>query len=124
MENSKKSPITIGATDGENISVVGDTYRILVSGAQTGGAFATIDMLIPPDGGPGPHAHTNFEESFYVISGEIEVNRSSALIPLPKVLLSTSPKAASSTHSKTRLLKPPIFFVQLCLPAWKRFLKK
>ena len=73
MENSKKSPITIGATDGENISVVGDTYRILVSRAQTGGAFATIDMLIPPDGGPGPHAHPNFEESFYVISGEIDV---------------------------------------------------
>lgn len=73
MENSKKRPVTIGTADGENISVVGDTYRILVSGNQTGGAFATIDMLIPPNGGPGPHAHPDFEESFYVISGEIEV---------------------------------------------------
>ena len=73
MENIKKGPITVGATDGENISVVGDTYRILVSGEQTGGAFATIDMLIPPDGGPGPHAHPDIEESFYVIAGEIEV---------------------------------------------------
>ncbi|MFD2935376.1 cupin domain-containing protein [Spirosoma flavum] len=51
----------------------GDTYRILISGAATGGAFATIDMLIPPGGGPGPHAHAGFEESFYVIDGEIEV---------------------------------------------------
>jgi len=73
MENIKKSPITVGAADGENISVVGDTYRILVSGKQTGGAFATIDMLIPPNGGPGPHAHPDIEESFYVIAGEIEV---------------------------------------------------
>jgi quercetin dioxygenase-like cupin family protein len=73
MEKLKKSPITIGATDGENISVVGDTYRIVISGKQTGGAFATIDMLIPPNGGPGPHAHPEIDESFYVIKGEIEV---------------------------------------------------
>ncbi|WP_245849653.1 cupin domain-containing protein [Hymenobacter crusticola] len=30
-------------------------------------------MLIPPGGGPGPHAHAAFEESFYVLDGEIEV---------------------------------------------------
>jgi quercetin dioxygenase-like cupin family protein len=73
MKNYKKAPISTGPVDGKSISVIGDTYRILVSGAQTDGAFATIDMLIPPGGGPGPHAHANFEESFYVIDGEIEV---------------------------------------------------
>ncbi|GAB3548323.1 cupin domain-containing protein [Spirosoma fluminis] len=72
MENHKK-PITVGADEGKSISVVGGTYRILVSGEETGGAFATIDMLIPPGGGPGPHAHADFEESFYVLDGEIEV---------------------------------------------------
>ncbi len=30
-------------------------------------------MLIPPNGGPGPHAHANVQESFYVIDGEIGV---------------------------------------------------
>jgi quercetin dioxygenase-like cupin family protein len=73
MKNYKKAPISTGPVDGKSISVIGDTYRILVSGAQTDGAFATIDMLIPPGGGPGPHAHADFEESFYVIDGEIEV---------------------------------------------------
>ena len=73
MENSKQPPFTLGAEDGQNLSVVGDTYRILASGKQTGKAFATIDMLIPPNGGPGPHSHANFEESFYVIDGEVEV---------------------------------------------------
>jgi quercetin dioxygenase-like cupin family protein len=73
MENSKKKPITVGTKDGDSISIVGDTYRILISGEQTGGAFSTIDMLIPTGGGPGPHAHPDFEESFYVITGEIEV---------------------------------------------------
>lgn len=73
MENQKKSPITIAANGGKIVSVVGDTYRILVGGAETNGAFAAIDMLIPPGGGPGPHEHAQIEESFYVIDGEIEV---------------------------------------------------
>jgi quercetin dioxygenase-like cupin family protein len=72
MENSNNA-ITLNPQDGDSLSVVGDTYRILVSGKQTNGAFAIIDMLIPPGGGPGPHAHASFQESFYVIDGEIEV---------------------------------------------------
>ena len=73
MKNSKPNPIILCVQDGQNLSVVGDTYRILVTGKETGGAFATIDMLVPPGGGPGPHAHPDFEETFYVVDGEVEV---------------------------------------------------
>jgi quercetin dioxygenase-like cupin family protein len=73
MENTKAPPITIGKTEGTSVSVVGDTYRILIKGEHTAHAYSAIDMLIPPDGGPGPHAHAGFQESFYVIEGEIEV---------------------------------------------------
>jgi quercetin dioxygenase-like cupin family protein len=73
MGDQKKQPINVGPQDGMTISVVGDTYRILINGQQTGGAFACIDMIVPPGGGPGPHAHPDFEESFYVVDGEVEV---------------------------------------------------
>lgn len=73
MENIKTAPIAVGPHDGQSLSVVGDTYRILVSGKETGGAFATIDMLVPPGSGPGPHAHPDFQETFFVIDGEVEV---------------------------------------------------
>ena len=73
MENLKAAPIISGADDIQNFSVMGGNYRILVSGKQTGGAFATIDMLIPPGGGPGPHSHADFHETFYVLDGEVEV---------------------------------------------------
>ncbi|SDM51972.1 Cupin domain-containing protein [Catalinimonas alkaloidigena] len=73
MDTPKKAPLTVGPNEGTSLSLVGDTYRVLVGGKDTGGAFATIDMLIPPGGGPGPHAHAAFEETFYVIEGEIEV---------------------------------------------------
>jgi len=64
--------IAINEDQGEHLSVVGDTYRIVISGKQTQGAYAVIDMLIPPGGGPGPHAHANIQEMFYVVSGEID----------------------------------------------------
>src|ERR1700712_1389081 len=73
MENSKPVPLTIDAAEGQNLSVVGDTYRILITGKETGGAFAVIDMLVPPGGGPGPHSHADFQETFHVLDGAIEV---------------------------------------------------
>jgi len=30
-------------------------------------------MLVPPGGGPGPHAHKDFHETFHVLEGEIEL---------------------------------------------------
>jgi quercetin dioxygenase-like cupin family protein len=56
-----------------HLAVVGDTYTVLLSGEQTDGRFAMLDMLIPPGGGPPPHRH-NFEECFRVLAGSIEVH--------------------------------------------------
>ena len=46
-----------------HLGVVGDTYTILVSGADTAGRYTLIDMHVPPGGGPPPHRH-DFEEMF------------------------------------------------------------
>lgn len=72
-ENTKQAPIAVGATEGQNLSIAGGNYRVLASGKQTGGAFATIEMLVPPNGGPGPHSHADFHETFYVLDGKVEV---------------------------------------------------
>jgi quercetin dioxygenase-like cupin family protein len=69
MTNNIRS---IKAHEGHQVSVAGDTYRIVVSGKQSGGEYAIIDMQVPPGGGPPPHAHPDFHESFYVIDGEVE----------------------------------------------------
>jgi quercetin dioxygenase-like cupin family protein len=54
-----------------HIGLVGDTYTVLVSGADTAGKYCLIDMLIPPGGGPGRHRH-DFEEMFTLLEGEVE----------------------------------------------------
>ncbi len=55
-----------------HLGVVGDTYTTLVSGADTAGRYALIDMHVPPGGGPPPHRH-DFEEMFTILAGEIEL---------------------------------------------------
>lgn len=55
----------------DHIAVVGNTYTVLLSGADTAGRYCLIDMAIPHCGGPGPHRH-DFEEMFYLLDGEIE----------------------------------------------------
>ena len=73
MENPDDSITAVAAKEGPTISVFGDTYRIVIGSEQTKGAYALIDMLIPPKGGPGPHSHATFQEAFYILDGEIKV---------------------------------------------------
>jgi hypothetical protein len=54
MENTNNSITTVATLEGDIVSVVGDTYRIIVGSEQTSGAYALVDMLIPPNGGPPP----------------------------------------------------------------------
>ena len=54
-----------------HLSVVGDTYTVLVSGDQTAGRYTLIDMFVPPGGGPPPHRH-DFEEMFTLLEGAVE----------------------------------------------------
>ncbi|MGI4865139.1 MAG: cupin domain-containing protein [Janthinobacterium lividum] len=83
---------TLDPQDGPELSVMGDTYRIVASGTQTDGAYAIIDMLVPPGGGPGPHAHALIQETFYVLAGEVVVRsetqtytaRQGAVVDIPK----------------------------------------
>lgn len=107
----KKQSVTIvekGA--GAIVSVVGDTYRMAITGKQTNGDFALIDMLVPPGGGPGPHAHPAFHETFYVQQGEVQINseegtyiaKEGTVIHIPKGGMVHSFK--NNTDKLTRLL--------------------
>jgi quercetin dioxygenase-like cupin family protein len=55
-----------------HIGVVGDTYTILLTAEDTAGRLCLIDMHVPPGGGPPPHRH-DFEETFTLLEGELDV---------------------------------------------------
>lgn len=64
-------PLHIGATDGGWFAAVGDVYRTLLTGAQTGGAFTLVEIRVQPGGGPPPHIHRREEETFYILEGQV-----------------------------------------------------
>lgn len=72
MQELQKNITAVKDSEGQSFSIAGGSYRILISGEQTGGNYAVIDMLVPPGGGPGPHAHKDIQEMFYVADGEVE----------------------------------------------------
>ena len=58
--------------EGQFLAVAGGNYRIVVSGTDTNGAYAVIEMHVPPGGGPPPHAHPKIQEMFFLLEGELE----------------------------------------------------
>ena len=66
-----RSPTLRPPAVGRAVAVVGDVYRFLATGAETGGRYALWEAVVPPGGGPHPHVHSREEEGFYVLDGEI-----------------------------------------------------
>ena len=97
-----------------HISLVGDTYTVVLSGNDTNGRYCLIDMHIPPGGGPPPHRH-DFEESFTLLEGEIEATfrgekstvRAGETLGIP----------ANAPHSFTNASKGNVRLLCLCAPA-------
>jgi quercetin dioxygenase-like cupin family protein len=98
-----------------HLAVVGDTYTVLLSGEQTNGRFAMLDMLIPPGGGPPPHRH-DFEECFRVLAGSIEVR----MRDLPPVRLEAGDSAnipANAPHAFRNTADAPARLLCTVAPA-------
>ena len=97
-----------------HLGVVGDTYTLLVSGAQSGGRFCIFDMHIPPNGGPGPHRH-DFEETFIVLEGEIEATfRGNKQTVKAGQTINVPSNAPHQFHNKS---SAPVRLLCLCAPA-------
>ena len=96
-----------------HLGIVGDTYTILLTGADTAGRYALIDMHVPPGGGPPPHRH-DFEEMFTVLDGEVEltfrgehlVARSGDTVNVP----------ANAPHAFTNASGQPARLLCMCSP--------
>jgi quercetin dioxygenase-like cupin family protein len=98
-----------------HLGVVGDTYTVLLSGEQTAGRFAMLDMLIRPGSGPPPHRH-NFEECFRVLEGSLEV----WVRDLPSVRLEAGDTAnipANAPHAFRNPAQAPARLLCIAAPA-------
>jgi quercetin dioxygenase-like cupin family protein len=96
------------------VFVAGDTYSIIVSGADTGGRFCLIDMLVPDGGGPPPHRH-DFEEMFSLLDGDLEFTfrgeTQTVKAPATVAIPSNAPHQFKNKSGKT------VHMLCMCAPA-------
>jgi quercetin dioxygenase-like cupin family protein len=97
-----------------HLGVVGDTYTILVAGADTAGTYTLIDMHVPPGGGPPPHRH-DFEEMFTLLEGELEFTFRGA--PTLATAGETINVPANAPHVFRNASDQPARVLCLCSPA-------
>ncbi|MEU7530503.1 cupin domain-containing protein [Saccharothrix sp. NPDC042600] len=58
--------------DVEELPAIGGAYRITLSGSDTGGRLAVVEMRLDAGAlGAAPHVHHSHEEDFVVLDGEI-----------------------------------------------------
>ncbi|MCE4565681.1 cupin domain-containing protein [Maribellus sp. CM-23] len=55
----------------EELIVLTDLIKVLVSNRETGNEYAIFEENVPPLGGPPPHTHPD-EEIFYIVEGTFE----------------------------------------------------
>lgn len=72
-KETQKQLIITGPEEGETLAVAGSNYRIILTGEQTAGKLAIVELNVPPNSGPIPHEHPAIQESFYVLEGEVEL---------------------------------------------------
>jgi quercetin dioxygenase-like cupin family protein len=75
----RNEPIVFEAGEGNLLTARGSTMIFKAIKANTNGAFSLMERTLPPGGRkPPPHIHTNCEEAFYVLEGEIEFSLAAA----------------------------------------------
>jgi quercetin dioxygenase-like cupin family protein len=91
-----------------------DVYTILHKCKSAEGYYYLIDMHIPPGGGPAPHRH-DFEETFMVIRGQIELTLHGAKTILRYCNIATVP--ANELHQFRNLTAQPAHLLCRCSAA-------
>ena len=76
MENkiqSELKPFVMADTNATAYWNMDILWIVKAAGNQTGHALTLIEQTMPFSSGPPPHLHTNMEEMFYVLEGEITI---------------------------------------------------
>ncbi|WP_436500282.1 cupin domain-containing protein [Actinokineospora sp. HUAS TT18] len=92
-----KSPAQV-----EHLRAVAGEYRVLLSGAETGGRLAIVEQLLPPGAvGAAPHIHHGHEEDFVVTQGSITFDTADSDLLVPAGGVVSVPRGAAHGFRNT-----------------------
>jgi quercetin dioxygenase-like cupin family protein len=115
MSTLENQAITIAPGAGTKTWLLGDTYTLKLAGAQTAGAFALLEAVVPPGGGPPPHIHYAEDETFVILEGEILFTTDEGTIAAPTGTVVHVPKGSKHSYATVGLV--PVRMLFLYVPA-------
>jgi len=94
-------PIVHPPGAGKKVGVLRSTSTFKVESAQTNGAYAILEQIIPAGHGPAYHVHRHETEIFYILEGEFEITVDGQKIPAPKGASAVLPRNIPHTFRNT-----------------------
>ena len=92
MDGERREPMVVRPGEGTVWHVLGETITRKVASGETGGAYAIVEEVTPPQGGPPLHSHQHEDEVFYVLEGQIEVQCGDQRFMAPSGTVTMLPK--------------------------------
>ena len=107
-----------GREDERPVKFIGDLFTIKARSSHTGGAYSLTETSVSPRAaGPPVHHHTDCEEAFYIVSGELEFRVDDVETRAPSGTFLVVPRGAQHTYCNPNdeparvlvLISPPGF---------------
>jgi quercetin dioxygenase-like cupin family protein len=94
-------PLVIGRGAGEAVWFLGQPIEIVITGEQTGGAYAVTRAEPAPGFAPAPHVHNREDEAIYLVSGELVVTLGDEQVSVVPGTLIHIPRGTRHTHENS-----------------------
>jgi len=83
MQDTQPRPKDLQAGKGRVLSVLGERVTLKLTGEDSDGSCAAVEISTPPQVGPPLHVHQREDEAFYVLEGMYEIRVGGRVIPAP-----------------------------------------
>jgi quercetin dioxygenase-like cupin family protein len=83
MQDIQRGLKAVQPEQGRTFLVLGERITHKITGDDTGGGFAVIEISTPPQVGPPLHVHQREDEGLYVLEGMYEIRVGGRMIPAP-----------------------------------------
>jgi mannose-6-phosphate isomerase-like protein (cupin superfamily) len=91
----------VSSSAGAVHNVLGAPYRFLVTSAETGGAFALLESIAPPQSIVPLHLHTREDETFFMLEGTLEIQCGDSTVPVSKNSTAFLPRNVPHAYRNT-----------------------
>ena len=123
MRNTQRDPKDVQAGRGRVVPVLGERVTLKLTGEESDGGVAVVEISTPPQVGPPLHVHQREDETVYVLEGMYEFRVGGRTIPAPPGTFAFLPR--DIPHSYTNVgYRPGRLLVTITPAGFEQFFEE